>query len=144
MRQTQTHRSKDKPIDRGRQPGTKRQTETQRETELQRQRQGQGVGWIDRCSDGFAQSESILCLVGLYVSTLKRGGLGDNLNRSTRIRGQGFGKNVGGGDSKVSIIKLLHGGCSSAAYPPAGQHWPRFLFSFWSLLRMCMFKEFQT
>ena len=67
-----------------------------------------------------------------------------NLNRSTRIRGQGFGKNVGGGDSKVSIIKLLHGGCSSAAYPPAGQHWPRFLFSFWSLLRMRMFKEFQT
>ena len=83
MRQTQTHRSKDKPIDRGRQPGTKRQAETQRETELLRQRQGQGVGWIDRCSDGFAQNESILCLVGLYVSTLKRGGLGDNLNRST-------------------------------------------------------------
>ena len=88
----------------------------------------------------------------VLVSTLHKGeggawrhlgGLG-RINHVYRIRGQGFGKNVGGGDSKVSIIKLLHGGCSSAAYPPAGQHWPRFLLSFWSLLRMCMFKGFQT
>ena len=76
--------------------------------------------------------------VSVPVSTLHEGergawrhlgGLG-RINHVYRIRGQGFGKNVGGGDSKVSIIKLLHGGCSSAAYPPAGQPWPRFLFSF--------------
>ena len=56
------------------------------------------------------------------------GGLG-RINHVYRTRGQGFGKNVGGGDSKVSIIKLLQRGCSSAAYPPAGQPWLRFLFS---------------
>ena len=76
--------------------------------------------------------------VFVLVSTLHTGGrggleaswwIGENKsclqNKSSR-----FGKNVGGGDSKVSIIKLLHGGCSSAAYPPAGQPWPRVLFSF--------------
>ena len=64
----------------------------------------------------------------VLVSTLHKGeggawrhlgGLG-RINHVYRIRGQGFGKNVGGGDSKVSFLKLLHGGCSSAAYPPAG------------------------
>ena len=88
----------------------------------------------------------------VLVSTLHKGegeawrhlgGLG-RINHVYRIRVQGFGKNVGGADSKASCLKLLHGGCSSAAYPPAGQHWPRFLFSFWSLLRMRMFKELQT
>ena len=84
-----------------------------------------------------------LCIKGEGGAWRHLGGLG-RINHVYRIRGQGFGKNAGGGDSKISIIKLFHGGCSSAAYPPAGQHWPRFLFSFWSLLRMRMFKEFQT
>ena len=73
----------------------------------------------------------------VLASTLHQGGRGawrhlgglGRINHVYRIRGQGFGKNVGGGDSKVSILKLLHGGCSSAAYPTAGQPWPRFLFS---------------
>ena len=47
------------------------------------------------------------------------GGLG-RINHVYRIRVQGFLKSVCGGDSKVSFLKLLHGGCSSAAYPPAG------------------------
>ena len=79
-----------------------------------------------------------LCITGRGACR-HLGGLG-RINHVYRIRGQGFGKNVGGGDSKVSIIKLLHGGCSSAAYPPAGQPWPRSLFSFWSLVQICMFK----
>ena len=47
------------------------------------------------------------------------GGLG-RINHVYRIRVQGFGKNVGGGDSKVSFLTRLHGGCSFAAYPLAG------------------------
>ena len=77
---------------------------------------------------GFAFSFQ-LCILGEGGAWRHLGGLG-RINHVYRIRGQGFGKNVGGGDSKVSIIKLLHGGCSSAAYPPVGQPWPRFLFSF--------------
>ena len=64
----------------------------------------------------------------LLVSTLHKGeggawrhlgGLG-RINRVYRIRVQGFLKNVGGGDSKASFLKLFHDGCPSAAYPPAG------------------------
>ena len=47
------------------------------------------------------------------------GGLG-RINHVYRIRVQGFLKNVDSGDSKASFLKLLHGGCPSAAYPPAG------------------------